>query len=47
MRQLTETAGLSIVFISSEIEEVIKVSDRIMVMHNGRVKGIRAARGGP
>ena len=44
LRKLTETAGLSIIFFSSEIEEVIEVSDRIMVMHNGRVKGIRKAR---
>ena len=39
LRRLTEK-GLSIIFISSEIEEVIEVSDRIMVMHEGRVKGL-------
>ena len=38
LRRLTEN-GLSIIFISSEIEEVIEVSDRIMVMHEGSVKG--------
>ena len=39
LRRLTEN-GLSIIFISSEIEEVIDVGDRVMVMHEGRVKGI-------
>ncbi len=39
LRRFTET-GLSIIFISSEIEEVIDVSDRIMVMHEGELKGI-------
>ena len=39
LRKFTDN-GLSIIFISSEIEEVINVSDRIMVMHEGRVKGI-------
>jgi ribose transport system ATP-binding protein len=42
LRRLTD-AGLSIIFISSEIEEVIDVSDRIMVMHEGRVKGLCGA----
>ncbi|KQT57725.1 MULTISPECIES: sugar ABC transporter ATP-binding protein [unclassified Aureimonas] len=31
--------GLSIIYISSELEEVLNVSDRIVVMHEGRVKG--------
>ena len=35
LRRFTEN-GLSIIFISSEIEEVIDVSDRILVMHEGR-----------
>ena len=39
LRRFTEM-GLSIIFISSEIEEVIDVSDRIMVMHEGALKGI-------
>ena len=39
LRRFTDN-GLSIIFISSEIEEVIDVSDRVMVMHEGRVKGI-------
>ncbi|MCB1377512.1 MAG: sugar ABC transporter ATP-binding protein [Alphaproteobacteria bacterium] len=43
LRRFTES-GLSIIFISSEIEEVIDVSDRIMVMHEGRVKGLCDAR---
>lgn len=39
LRRFTEQQGLSIIFISSELEEVITVSDRIMVMHDGKVKG--------
>lgn len=39
LRRFTDN-GLSIIFISSEIEEVIDVSDRVMVMHEGLVKGI-------
>jgi ABC-type sugar transport system ATPase subunit/ABC-type sugar transport system substrate-binding protein len=38
LRQLTKE-GLSIIYISSEMEEVLDVSDRIMVMHLGEVKG--------
>jgi ABC-type sugar transport system ATPase subunit len=30
--------GLSIVFVSSELQEVISESDRVLVMRNGRVK---------
>lgn len=39
LRRFTES-GLSIIFISSEIEELLDVSDRILVMHEGLVKGI-------
>jgi ABC-type sugar transport system ATPase subunit len=39
LRRFTDN-GLSIIFISSEIEEVIDVSDRILVMHEGELKGI-------
>ncbi len=39
LRELTKE-GLSIIYISSEMEEVLDVSDRIMVMHLGEVKGI-------
>jgi ribose transport system ATP-binding protein len=39
LRRFTDEAGLSIIFISSELEEVIDVSDRVLVMHEGRVKG--------
>ena len=42
LRRFTEN-GLSIIFISSEIEEVIEVSDRIIVMHEGSVKGLCTA----
>jgi ABC-type sugar transport system ATPase subunit/ABC-type sugar transport system substrate-binding protein len=38
LRELTKE-GLSIIYISSEMEEVLDVSDRIMVMHLGQVKG--------
>lgn len=39
MRNLTDK-GVSIIMISSELPEIIGVSDRIMVMHEGNVKGI-------
>ena len=32
--------GLSIIYISSELQEILNVSDRILVMHEGRVKGV-------
>ena len=38
MNELT-AAGKSIIMISSELPEVIGMSDRILVMHNGRVTG--------
>jgi L-arabinose transport system ATP-binding protein len=31
--------GMGVIFISSELPEVLGVSDRIVVMQNGRVKG--------
>jgi ABC-type sugar transport system ATPase subunit len=43
LRRLTEQRGLSIILISSEMEEVLDVADRILVMHMGRAKGIRPA----
>ena len=43
LRQLTEERGLSIILISSEMEEVLDISDRILVMHEGRAKGLRPA----
>jgi ribose transport system ATP-binding protein len=39
MRTLAE-AGVAIVMISSDMEEVINVSDRVAVMHEGRVTGV-------
>ncbi len=42
LRQLCD-AGLSVVYISSELAEVLEVSDRIMVLHEGRVKGCQRA----
>jgi ribose transport system ATP-binding protein len=39
MRKLAE-AGVAIIMISSDMEEVIGVSDRVAVMHEGRVTGV-------
>jgi ribose transport system ATP-binding protein len=41
LRRLTEERGLSVVLISSEMEELFDVADRILVMHEGRVKGVK------
>ena len=38
MRKLTE-AGKSIIMISSEMAEIQKVSDRVIVMHEGSITG--------
>ncbi|MBX2880819.1 MAG: sugar ABC transporter ATP-binding protein, partial [Granulosicoccus sp.] len=38
MRQLS-AAGIAIVFVTSDLEEVLALSDRIIVMANGRVTG--------
>jgi ribose transport system ATP-binding protein len=38
MRQLAEE-GVAVLMISSELPEIIGVSDRILVMHEGRVTG--------
>ena len=32
--------GVSIILISSELQEVLALSDRVLVMHEGRVKAI-------
>jgi ribose transport system ATP-binding protein len=42
LRGLTES-GLAIIYISSELQELIEISDRILVMHDGQVKGCVAA----
>lgn len=39
MRELADH-GVAIVMISSDMEEVIGVSDRIAVMHEGSVSGV-------
>ena len=39
MRQLAEE-GVAIIVISSDMEEVINVSDRVAVMHEGRITGV-------
>jgi ribose transport system ATP-binding protein len=38
MNRLT-TEGLAILMISSELPEVLAMSDRIVVMHEGRLRG--------
>jgi D-xylose transport system ATP-binding protein len=38
MNELAEQ-GVSIIMISSELEEVLGMSDRVMVMHQGRSNG--------
>ena len=38
MNELAES-GVSIIMISSELEEVLGMSDRVMVMHEGRSNG--------
>ncbi len=42
LRDLCEQ-GLSILYISSELLELLEVSDRILVMHEGRIKGVQRA----
>jgi simple sugar transport system ATP-binding protein len=44
LRQLV-TEGLSIIFISHKLDEVLAVSDRIAVLRNGRLVATRAAHG--
>jgi ABC-type sugar transport system ATPase subunit len=39
MSQLAQT-GMGIIMISSELPEILGMSDRILVMHEGRVAGI-------
>ena len=39
MNRLTEQ-GVSIIMVSSELPEIIGMSDRIMVIHEGSVAGI-------
>jgi ribose transport system ATP-binding protein len=39
MRNLAES-GVAIIMISSDMEEVLQISDRVAVMHEGRVTGI-------
>ena len=43
MRELAD-AGVAILMISSDMEEVIGVSDRIAVMHEGRIARLPRAR---
>ena len=39
MEDLAEQ-GVAIVFVSSELEEILRMSDRTMVMHEGRISGV-------
>ncbi|HVT46936.1 MAG TPA: sugar ABC transporter ATP-binding protein [Vicinamibacterales bacterium] len=41
LRELA-AAGVAIVMISSDMEEILRVSDRVAVMHEGRLEGILA-----
>ncbi len=38
IRELADQ-GVAVVVISSEMEEVIALADRIMVVHNGKISG--------
>ncbi len=38
MEQLAE-AGVAVLFVSSEMEEILGISDRVLVMHEGRLAG--------
>ena len=38
MEELAER-GVAILFVSSEMEEVLSMSDRVLVMHEGRITG--------
>jgi ribose transport system ATP-binding protein len=44
LRQLAEK-GLSIIYISSELQELLDVSDRVLLMHEGHVRGIVSTEG--
>ncbi len=38
-------AGLSIIYVSSELQDILDIADRILVLHEGRVKGTVDAQG--
>ncbi|KPJ87069.1 MAG: hypothetical protein AMS17_09650 [Spirochaetes bacterium DG_61] len=39
LRELVAKEGISVLFISSELQEVLKIANRIIVMHEGDMKG--------
>ncbi|MCC8166431.1 MAG: sugar ABC transporter ATP-binding protein [Planctomycetes bacterium] len=39
LRSLIRDRGLSVIVVSSELQELLDVADRIVIMHEGRVKG--------
>ena len=43
MRDLAQ-AGMGILFVTSDLEEVMALSDRILVMSNGRLTGLPSSR---
>ncbi|MGE5603413.1 MAG: D-xylose ABC transporter ATP-binding protein, partial [Nitrososphaerales archaeon] len=43
MRDLA-AQGIGIILISSELPEILKMSDRIVVMHEGRITGVLDAK---
>ncbi|MCC8180497.1 MAG: sugar ABC transporter ATP-binding protein [Planctomycetes bacterium] len=40
LRSLNREQGMSVIVVSSELQELLDVADRIVVMHEGRVRGV-------
>ena len=45
MARRSPTQGITILMVSSDMEEVIGMSDRVVVMHERRINGVLRARG--
>ncbi len=39
LRNLVRQEGISIILVSSELQELLDVADRIIVVHEGRIRG--------